>query len=159
VVCELNTFGLSVSRLQHPVPSGIPAHRKIGRAPGSSQAGGRETGSELESGIDGCCWPAVEATAADAVRTAVVTRNYVSTLGGNFQTAGMKFHQTLKNEPWGRGISSSKTLTVISYCSRDRPTFDLLFDDHGRLSATVLGPLGVILDRTRSSCAADYFRS
>ena len=122
MVCELNTFGLSVSRLQHPVPSGIPAHRKIGRAPGSSQAGGRETGSELESGIDGCCWPAVEATAADAVRTAVVTRNYVSTLGGNFQTAGMKFHQTLKNEPWGRGISSSKTLTVISYCSRDRPT-------------------------------------
>ena len=57
---------------------GIPAHRKIGRAPGSSQAGGRETGSELESGIDGCCWPAVEATVADAVRTAVVTRNYVS---------------------------------------------------------------------------------
>ena len=35
------------------------------------------------------------------MRTAVVTRNYVSTLGGNFQTAGMKFHQTLKNEPWG----------------------------------------------------------
>jgi putative ABC transport system substrate-binding protein len=37
---------------------GVPAHRKIGRAPGVPRPGARETGSELESGIDGCCWPA-----------------------------------------------------------------------------------------------------
>jgi hypothetical protein len=56
---------------------GIPAHRKIGRAPGSPGRGLAKPGRSWKVGsMDVAAPPVVEATVADAARTAVVTRNY-----------------------------------------------------------------------------------
>jgi hypothetical protein len=58
---------------------GVPAYRKIGRAPGSPGRGLAKPGRGWKVGsMDVAGPPGVEATVADTVRTPMVTRNYQS---------------------------------------------------------------------------------
>ncbi|HEX4553406.1 MAG TPA: VOC family protein [Xanthobacteraceae bacterium] len=56
----------------------------------------------------------------------LATADEIKQLFLELQAAGVAFHQTLKAEPWGRGISSSGTRTATCCCSPVRPNDRLI---------------------------------